>query len=143
MRQCAKNPLLRNICLRQKNEVLAQQTMGELNEVADQLGEMNIAPTPAPAGFWKTWERDRSYSYSDYVLQLWSLHILIDCYRKIDCDSLSVPSKTSIVKVSIHVAASRQVLFNKQLFCYLLFSSSAPRSIQKNTVGPCRESAVE
>eukprot|EP00808_Paulinella_micropora_P022759 g33375.t1 len=31
--------------------------MGEPNEVADQLGEMNIAPTPAPAGFWKTWER--------------------------------------------------------------------------------------
>eukprot|EP00808_Paulinella_micropora_P030797 g23298.t1 len=34
-----------------------KMAMGEPNEVADQLGEMNIAPTPAPAGFWKTWER--------------------------------------------------------------------------------------
>eukprot|EP00808_Paulinella_micropora_P002180 g68261.t1 len=30
-------------------------TMGEPEELADGVGELNLNPTPAPAGFWKPW----------------------------------------------------------------------------------------
>eukprot|EP00808_Paulinella_micropora_P010880 g51747.t1 len=29
--------------------------MGEPEELADGVGELNLNPTPAPAGFWKPW----------------------------------------------------------------------------------------